>query len=77
MPCSASWATDGSLARRSDPAGVEATVRLGSKPERQFFPASVEVAKPMPVAPPPTNLPDWKAVTTVPPDAALAGSTSV
>ena len=46
-------------------------------PSATICPASVEVAQPIPAAPPSTRRPDWKAVTIVEPTARLSGSTCV
>src|SRR6266545_702796 len=55
--CAASYATEGSLARGASPGGVDAVVSVGRTPERQVRPASVEVAQPIPAAPPSVKRP--------------------
>ena len=47
-----SYATTGSLTKSSVPGGEEKTVRRGSRPVVHVAPASREVAKPIPAAPP-------------------------
>ena len=76
-PCCASYATTESLAEGESPGGRDSAVSEGRKPERQCKPASREVAKPIPDAPPSAIRPAWKVVTIVDPTAKLSGSTSV
>ena len=73
-PCVASYATTGSLARVQGP---PPTVTPGSSPERHVRPASLDAANPIASAPPLTKRPTWKVETTVEPNAAADGSTSV
>src|SRR5689334_17486987 len=76
-PCAASYATDGSLARGASPGGFVAVVNDGRTPDRHVRPESVEVAQPIPDAPPSTNRPTWNDATAVVPQPAALGSTSV
>ena len=73
----ASYAATGSLTANDCPGGDEKIDSPGSKPERHVRPASSDVENPMFPAPPSSNRPDWKTVTTVEPKAKLSGSTCV
>ena len=59
------------------PGGVEKVVKPGRKPLTKVFPPSVEVAKPILLAPPFQKRPTWKAETMMWPKAKVSGSTSV
>jgi hypothetical protein len=58
VPCAASQATTGSVATVLVPGGVENIVTPGRKPERHVPPVSVDVAQPIPAAPPAAWRPD-------------------
>src|SRR6266545_7155932 len=77
VPCAASYATAGSLARGASPGGLDALVRAGRMPDRHVRPASVDVAQPIPAAPPSLKRPTWKLATAVELQPATLGSTSV
>ena len=76
-PCAASKPTVGSLARGSAPGCGESEVMPGRSPDRQWLPASADVATPIAVAPPFSIRPTWNTATIVFPKAKLSGSTSV
>src|SRR5262249_13008152 len=78
--CLASNATEGSLTRSKGPlrtTGDDTLVMPGRKPCVQVAPPSVDVAKPMSLAPPSVNRPDWKTETIVLPFDSVSGSTWV
>ena len=77
VPCAASYATAGSLARGASPGGRDALVSDGRMPELHVRPESAEVAQPIPAAPPSPKRPTWKVATAVEPQPATLGSTSV
>ena len=77
VPCAASYATTGSLARAFGPGGRLAVVRPGRRPLRHEAPSSVVTAQPTLVAAPSKRRPTWKAATVVRPNVKLSGSTSV
>ena len=77
VPCRASNATAGSLARSLMPAGTLASVRPGRSPLRHVAPSSLVTANPMFVAAPSKRRPTWNVATVVRPNVKLSGSTSV
>ena len=77
VPCAASYATTGSLARVWTPGGALAVVSPGRRPFRHEAPSSVVTANPMFVAPPLKRRPTWKVATVVRPNVKLSGSASV
>ena len=75
--CIASYATVGSDAAVSGPAGRELTVTAGSALRCQVRPASCETAVPMFAAAPAERRPSWNTATIVEPNEKLSGSTAV
>ena len=76
-PCSASYATVGSEAAVSGPAGFDEPVTPGSALRCQVRPPSRETAVPMFAAAPEERRLSWNATTTVDPNEKLSGSTAV
>src|SRR5215213_5074142 len=76
-PWAASYAITGSVARAYGPGGDWWTVRPGSAPLVQPAPPFVEVAKPVPEAPPSKKRPTCETATIVLPNANVSGLTAV
>jgi hypothetical protein len=76
-PCSALYATTGSLAASAVPGRGAFRVTPGSSPLRHVRPLSFERAHAMFDAAPLKRRPVWKAATVVPPQVKLSGSTCV
>ena len=77
VPCMASYAMTGSLARSDGPGRGDESETPGNRPAFHVAPASRDVEKPMATAPPSKTRPVWKTETMVEPNANVSGSTCV